>query len=97
MVRREGTFSKASYASPVFVSCLGFNLDTKKPTHFHMDGAEFGHSVLQYDGSWCGLGSSYTESCPPQPHTPVVSHVDIFFVGCGSFIPVMSVLLKTGL
>nr|XP_034368400.1 integrin alpha-X isoform X2 [Arvicanthis niloticus] len=41
----------------VFVSCLGFNLDTKKPTHFHMDGAEFGHSVLQYDGSWVVVGA----------------------------------------
>ncbi|XP_028625198.1 integrin alpha-X isoform X1 [Grammomys surdaster] len=41
----------------VFVSCLGFNLDTEKPTHFHMDGAEFGHSVLQFDGSWVVVGA----------------------------------------
>ncbi|GAB1292757.1 Integrin alpha-X [Apodemus speciosus] len=41
----------------VFVSCLGFNLDAEKPTHFHMDGAEFGHSVLQYDSSWVVVGA----------------------------------------
>lgn len=52
VVKREGTFSKASRASPVFASCLGFNLDAEKPTRFHMDGAEFGHSVVQYGGSW---------------------------------------------
>ncbi|XP_029335625.1 integrin alpha-X isoform X2 [Mus caroli] len=40
-----------------FVSCLGFNLDAEKPTHFHMDGAEFGHSVLQYDSSWVVVGA----------------------------------------
>ncbi|XP_031244322.1 integrin alpha-X-like isoform X2 [Mastomys coucha] len=41
----------------VFVSCLGFNLDAERPTHFHMDGAEFGHSVLQYDSSWVVVGA----------------------------------------
>lgn len=41
----------------VFVSCLGFNLDVEKPTHFHMDGAEFGHSVVQYEGSWVVVGA----------------------------------------
>ncbi|XP_052053514.1 integrin alpha-X isoform X2 [Apodemus sylvaticus] len=41
----------------VFVSCLGFNLDAEKPIHFHMDGAEFGHSVLQYDSSWVVVGA----------------------------------------
>nr|BAE33446.1 unnamed protein product [Mus musculus] len=40
-----------------FVSCLGFNLDAEKLTHFHMDGAEFGHSVLQYDSSWVVVGA----------------------------------------
>ncbi|KAL1788084.1 integrin alpha-D [Sigmodon hispidus] len=40
-----------------FASSLGFNLDTEKPTHFHMDGAEFGHSVVQYDGSWVVVGA----------------------------------------
>jgi hypothetical protein len=52
VAKREGTCSKASHASSGFVSCLGFNLDAEKLTHFHMDGAEFGHSVLQYDSSW---------------------------------------------
>lgn len=41
----------------VFVSCLGFNLDVEKPTHFHMDVAEFGHSVVQYGGSWVVVGA----------------------------------------
>ncbi|XP_028741481.2 LOW QUALITY PROTEIN: integrin alpha-X-like [Peromyscus leucopus] len=40
-----------------FVSSLGFNLDTDKPTHFHVDGAGFGHSVVQYDGSWVVVGA----------------------------------------
>nr|XP_015851387.2 integrin alpha-X isoform X1 [Peromyscus maniculatus bairdii] len=40
-----------------FVSSLGFNLDTDKPTHFHVDGAGFGHSVVQYGGSWVVVGA----------------------------------------
>lgn len=39
-------------SSPACASSLGFNLDTEKLTHFHVDSAGFGHSVVQYDGSW---------------------------------------------
>ncbi|XP_021501487.2 integrin alpha-X isoform X1 [Meriones unguiculatus] len=38
-------------------SSLGFNLDTEQPTRFHVDGAGFGHSVAQYDGSWVVVGA----------------------------------------
>lgn len=34
---------------------------------------------------------------PPQLHTPVVSPVYFLFIGCGNFIYVMNVFLKTGL
>ncbi|XP_040609474.1 integrin alpha-X isoform X2 [Mesocricetus auratus] len=40
-----------------FVSSLGFNLDTEKPTHFHMDVAGFGDSVVQYDDTWVVVGA----------------------------------------
>lgn len=34
---------------------------------------------------------------PPQPHTLVVSPAYFFFMGCGNFIRVMNIFLKTGL
>lgn len=52
VAKGQETLSKAAHISPAFVSSLGFNLDTDKPTHFHVDGAGFGHSVVQYGGSW---------------------------------------------
>lgn len=52
VVKGEETLSKASHTSPAFVSSLGFNLDTEKPTHFHMDVSGFGYSVAQYDDTW---------------------------------------------
>lgn len=52
VAKKEEMVSKASHSSPAFASSLGFNLDTEKVTRFHMDGAGFGHSVVQYGGSW---------------------------------------------
>ena len=52
VVKGVETLSKASHASAVFASSLGFNLDTEQLTHFHMDGAGFGHSVVLYDNTW---------------------------------------------
>ncbi|XP_038185108.1 integrin alpha-X isoform X1 [Arvicola amphibius] len=40
-----------------FASSLGFNLDTEQLTRFHMDGAGFGHSVVQYDDTWVVVGA----------------------------------------
>ncbi|XP_050021973.1 integrin alpha-X-like isoform X1 [Alexandromys fortis] len=40
-----------------FASSLGFNLDTEQLTRFHMDGAGFGHSVVQYDNTWVIVGA----------------------------------------
>ncbi|CAO2583477.1 Integrin alpha-X [Lemmus lemmus] len=40
-----------------FASSLGFNLDTEQLTRFHMDGAGFGHSVVQYDKTWVVVGA----------------------------------------
>ncbi|XP_051049069.1 integrin alpha-X [Phodopus roborovskii] len=48
---------KALLLLTAFVSSLGFNLDTEKPTHFHMDVAGFGHSVVQYDNTWVVVGA----------------------------------------
>ncbi|XP_008046609.2 integrin alpha-X, partial [Carlito syrichta] len=40
-------------------SSLGFNLDTEELTTFHMDGAGFGHSVVQYANSWVVVGAPH--------------------------------------
>lgn len=52
VVKGVETLSKAPHASAAFASSLGFNLDTEQLTRFHMDGAGFGHSVVQYDNTW---------------------------------------------
>ncbi|XP_035297183.1 integrin alpha-X isoform X1 [Cricetulus griseus] len=48
---------KALLLLTAFVSSLGFNLDTEKPTHFHMDVSGFGYSVAQYDDTWVVVGA----------------------------------------
>ncbi|XP_043824321.1 integrin alpha-D-like [Dromiciops gliroides] len=47
-------------------SSHGFNLDTDNPTVFQSDGAEFGHSVVLYEGSRLVVGAPLERTSPNQ-------------------------------
>ncbi|KAM9100539.1 integrin alpha-X [Sarcophilus harrisii] len=50
----------------VLASSHGFNLDTDYPTIFQSDGAEFGHTVVLYEGSRLVVGAPLVKTSPNQ-------------------------------